>query len=249
MSKLSIELDFHWAEHVFSMDAQKDVRFKVLIIEDEPDIRELMSFQLTEAGLDVRELPNGNDFSETFESYRPDIVLVDQILPGRSGRDIINEIRGHSSLGMTPVMMVSALHSESDKVGSLEVGADDYLTKPFGNRELIARARALFRRSKLLSLNSQVIQYGDLEVQTKSHRVLVAKQSVDLTLTEYKILLELLLNQGQVLSRDWLREKALGNMNVTDRTIDVHMAAIRKKMGAMSEAVTTVRGVGYRLGN
>lgn len=221
---------------------------RVLVIEDEEEIREFLVSQFIEVGNQATGLSSGEAVIQSMESFQPSVILLDQMMPGKSGRDVIREIRSHARFSETPIMMVTGLDSEQEKIEALEMGADDYVTKPFSVKEVIARAQALVRRSKAAHKSQQKnLTVGELNIDFTAHRVMMRGQEVPLTLTEFKILCELLKQQGQVLTRDKLRERALGNLNVTDRTIDVHMASLRKKLAEMGDKIETVRGVGYRM--
>lgn len=221
---------------------------RVLVVEDESDIREFLLSQLIDNGMKVEGIASGDAMFDTIENFKPDVILMDQMMPGRSGRELIQDLRTNVAYSEIPVMMVTGLDSEGEKVVSFGAGADDYVTKPFSVREVIARIQALVRRSHATHRSQQRnIVVKDLQVDLIAHRVVMNGKEVPLTLTEFKILVELLKQAGQVLSRDRLRERALGNLNVTDRTIDVHMASLRKKLETMGDAIETVRGVGYRL--
>lgn len=223
-------------------------QLKVLVVEDESDIREFLVSQLIDNGMSVEGISSGEQLMETMSQFKPDVILMDQMMPGRSGRELIQEIRANVAFSEIPIMMVTGLDAEGEKVVSFGVGVDDYVTKPFSIREVIARIQALVRRSQSTHRSQQRnIVVKDLHVDLVAHRVVLSGKEVPLTLTEFKILVELLKQAGQVLSRDRLRERALGNLNVTDRTIDVHMASLRKKLELMGDAIETVRGVGYRL--
>lgn len=221
---------------------------RVLIVEDEGEIRDFLVSQFKDAGAASHGLPSGEQILQTLEVFQPNVVLLDQMMPGKSGREIIREIRTHARFSETPIMMVTGLDGEAEKIQALELGADDYVTKPFSVKELIARAQALVRRAHSTHKAQQKnLVVKDLTVDFSAHRVLLRGHEVPLTLTEFKILCELLRQSGQVLTRDKLRERALGNLNVTDRTIDVHMASLRKKLDDMGDSIETVRGVGYRM--
>lgn len=223
---------------------------RVLIIEDETEIRDLLVSQFTDGGFEALGLESGIRVLVTLESFHPDVILLDQMMPGKSGKEVIYEIRSNGKFSEIPIMMVTGLDSEAEKVEALNSGADDYVTKPFSVREVIARTHALVRRSQVAHKSQQnKIEIKDLTVDMKAYKVIHMGEEVPLTLTEFKILCELLKQSGQVLTRDNLREKALGNLNVTDRTIDVHMASLRKKLNGMGDKIETVRGVGYRLVN
>ncbi|MCE3009358.1 MAG: response regulator transcription factor [Proteobacteria bacterium] len=221
---------------------------RVLVIEDEQEIREFLTAQFIESGCQAHGLPNGSQVAEALESFQPTLVILDQMMPGKSGKEIMKEIRSSAKFSEIPVMMVTGLDGEAEKVEALELGVDDYVTKPFSVREVIARAKALVRRSRAAHKSlQQNLVVKDLTVDFAAHKVLLKGQEIALTLTEFKILVELLKQSGLVLTRDKLRERALGNLNVTDRTIDVHMASLRKKLHEMGDAIETVRGVGYRM--
>ncbi len=221
---------------------------KVLVIEDERDIRDFVVSQFIDQGMEAVGLEAGDGILERLDHIQPDVLVLDQLMPGKSGTDIVREVRSSAKYSELPIMMVTGLDGETDKIKAFEVGADDYVTKPFSIREVIARTFALARRSNLTHKATQSnIALGELTVDFNAHRVTLHGQEVALTLTEFKILAELLKQSGNVLTRDRLREKALGNLNVTDRTIDVHMASLRKKLNSMGDSIETVRGVGYRL--
>ncbi|PWU16100.1 MAG: DNA-binding response regulator [Bdellovibrio sp.] len=229
-------------------NAASGAPLKVLIIEDESEIREFLVAHLQDSGMEVVALATGDELKVTFNSFVPDVVLLDQVMPGKSGREIIREIRSQVQFSNLPIMMVTGLDGEADKVETLADGADDYMTKPFSVREIVARINALVRRSQAAYRAQQRnIRVRDLDVDLVAHRVTLKSREIPLTLTEFKILVELLRQCGQVLTRDRLREHALGNLNVADRTIDVHMASLRKKLDEMGDLIETVRGVGYRM--
>ena len=228
---------------------------KVMVVEDESDIREILKNLLEEEGFEVVTLDNGMNLLEELTSNRPDLLLLDQILPGKTGVEAVREVRASQNFGRLPIIMVTGLSGEEDKVNALDLGADDYGTKPFYPKELAARIKALSRRSDAViagnvstpikSIEDKISRDG-LVIDFSAHRVTIDGSEVALTLTEFKILSELLKQAGQVLTREKLRERALGNLNVTDRTIDVHMASLRKKLGTIGNQIETVRGVGYR---
>jgi DNA-binding response OmpR family regulator len=226
-------------------DRKRDFRMKIMVVEDERDIRDILKGILEEEGFQVVTLDNSQSLIEEIRRHEPDLLLLDHILPGRTGVDALREVRAHEKYSRLPVIMVTGLSSEDDKVAALDIGADDYVTKPFYPKELSARIKALARRS-ITDVKRDKIVLGGLVMDFSSHRVTISNNEVALTLTEFKILAELLKQVGQVLTREKLRERALGNLNVTDRTIDVHMASLRKKLGTLGDAIETVRGVGYR---
>jgi two-component system alkaline phosphatase synthesis response regulator PhoP len=221
---------------------------RVMVLEDENEIREFLVEQFREGGMAALGLSSGEGLMGHLENFGPSLILLDQMMPGKSGAEIIREIRSNVRFSEIPIMIVTGLDGEDEKIRALDSGADDYVTKPFSVKEVIARANALVRRSKAAhkSLQKNIVA-KDLVLDMNAHKVMHRGLEVPLTLTEFKILRELLKQSGQVLSRDCLREKALGNLNVTDRTIDVHMTSLRKKLDDMGEQIETVRGVGYRM--
>jgi DNA-binding response OmpR family regulator len=240
---------------IVSVDGSKwDFNMKVLVVEDEQDIREILCEILTDEGFEVVTHDNGLNLLEQVKTNGPDIVLLDQVLPGCNGMEALRALRTDKTFGQIPVIMVTGLSGETEKISALEVGADDYVTKPFYPKELAARIRALARRSLVKNdlgahtplVEKNVISHHGFTIDFTAHRALVEGVEINLTLTEFKILAELLKLFGQVLTREKLRECALGNLNVTDRTIDVHVAALRKKLNHLGDKIETVRGVGYR---
>ncbi|MFK8137159.1 MAG: response regulator transcription factor [Bdellovibrionales bacterium] len=221
----------------------------VLLVEDEQDIRELLTQKLRSQGFLVHSIDRGDLVVKAMEAYKPDIVLLDQIMPGKMGIDVLRELRESEQFSSVPVIMVTGLGGEGEKLEAFNSGADDYVTKPFMSKELGARINAVMRRAKgsgAESARPNQLVNSNLVVDFSAHKVFVDESEVKLTLTEFKLLSELLVQAGRVLSRDQLREKVLGRLSITDRTIDVHMAALRKKLGGRGGDIQTVRGVGYR---
>ncbi len=230
-----------------SRETQKEkTLMKVMVIEDEKEIREILSNLLQDEGFQVAAFENGMTVIDELNAHQPDLLLLDQILPGKTGVEVVKEVRAIDRYKKLPIIMVTGLSAEEDKVAALDYGADDYVTKPFYPKELAARIRALARRSDVEVGKSDRIVRGGLMVDFSAHKVILDGREISLTLTEFKILSELLKQSGQVLTREKLRERALGNLNVTDRTIDVHMASLRKKLDPLGDQIETVRGVGYR---
>lgn len=223
---------------------------KVMVVEDEKDIREILCTLLSDEGFSVVPVESGVGIADKIRNEKPDLLLLDQILPEKSGAEVIKELKAAAEFRQIPIIMVTGLSSENDKVAALDLGADDYITKPFYARELTARVKAVARRADVrLKKQQPPIVRDNLTIDFAGHRVLLRGKEVPLTLTEFKILSELVKEDGQVLSRELLRERALGNLNVTDRTIDVHMASLRKKLEELGDNIETVRGVGYRFAN
>ena len=235
-------------EEVMGIRAGGNLGLRVMIVEDEKDIRDILQNIFEDEGYIVKALESGAQLLSEIEEFQPSVLLLDQILPGKHGVDLIKDIRNDAQFRHLPIIMVTGLSGEQDKVVALDFGADDYVTKPFYPKELAARVKALARRTDKNhkeEVPAKLVQ-GKLSIDYAAHRVFLEDREVALTLTEFKILSELLKQSGQVLTRERLRERALGNLNVTDRTIDVHMASLRKKLEVVGDQIETVRGVGYR---
>ncbi|MFN7730250.1 MAG: response regulator transcription factor [Bdellovibrio sp.] len=226
----------------------KATTLRILVIEDETEIREFLVAQFIENGMQAEGLSSGEGFLQRLDAFGPNVIVMDQMMPGKSGPELIRELRASLKFSELPVIVLTGLDGEAEKVTALEIGADDYVTKPFSVKEVVARVQALVRRSQSTHKSQQNnMSIQNLHVDLVAHRVTMDGHEVALTLTEFKILVELMRQAGQVLTRDRLRERALGSLNVTDRTIDVHMASLRKKLEAIADKIETVRGVGYRL--
>jgi len=223
-----------------------------MVVEDENEIRDILKNLLEEEGFEVVALDNVMNILSEIQTHQPDLLLLDQMLPGKTGVEAMREVRADANFSTLPIIMVTGLSGEEEKVNALDVGADDYVTKPFFPKELAARIKALARRSSITQGSSEAVAPSEkitkdnITMDFTAHRVWVDNIEIQLTLTEFKILSEMLRQSGQVLTRERLRERALGNLNVTDRTIDVHMASLRKKLGEVGAQIETVRGVGYR---
>ncbi len=230
------------------LDVTQNSSLRILVIEDENEIRDFLVSQFVDHQMQAEGLSSGEGFLSKLDLFQPNVIMMDQMMPGKSGTELIRELRSSLKFSEVPVIMLTGLDGEAEKVAALEMGADDYVTKPFSIKEVVARIQALVRRSQATHKSQQKhMSIQDLHVDLVAHRVTNHGAEVALTLTEFKILVELMRQAGQVLTRDRLRERALGNLNVTDRTIDVHMASLRKKLESMGDKIETVRGVGYRL--
>lgn len=218
---------------------------RVLVIDDENDVCEYLCTVLKEEGFAVEAVQDPAQVRAALDRFRPDALLVDYRMPGQSGLELIKSLRREPQWRGLGLIMVTGLAGEEDKIAALEIGADDYVVKPFSPKELAARIRAVLRRRADL-FEAEKLESGGIAVDLKSHKVFQDGEEVHLTLTEFRILTELVRNQGRVLSRDRLREMALESLAVTDRTIDVHMASLRKKLARYANSIQTVRGVGYR---
>ena len=224
---------------------------QIVVVEDEPDILEILIYNLKRDGFIVSASNNGAEGLRLIQQKMPDLVLLDLMLPGMDGLDICRHLKDDAKTQHIPVIMVSAKGEESDVVLGLGLGADDYISKPFSPRELIARVRAVLRRSttitKLENEPKNLITVENLVIDSSKHKVTLAGEPLILTATEFRILHYMACHTGRVFSRDQLLSQALREDTiVVDRNIDVHIRAIRKKMGGHYHFIETVRGVGYR---
>jgi len=223
---------------------------KILIIEDDADIRNLIRLNLTREGYDVASAEDGEDGLRLARKDQFDLMILDLMLPNMNGLDVCRAVRADEKLRGTGILIVTAKDDEADIVTGLELGADDYLVKPFNVRVLTARVRAVLRRQSGLPAHEddKPIVAGPLKIDVRRHEVLVNGKKVDLTLAEFRILENLAKQTGRVLTRNQLLDIALGQDHfVLDRTIDVHVSALRRKLGDAADCLETVRGVGYRL--
>ncbi len=222
---------------------------RVLVVEDERDISALIAFHLTREGFRVQTVESGPEALQAAYADRPDLVLLDVMLPGLSGYEVLAELRRRPDLGDVPVVMLTARREEQDRIRGLELGADDYLTKPFSPRELVLRVAAVLRRvrSPAITGSGRILRGGDITVDSDALRVRVADQSVDLTPTEYRLLVTLLERRGRVQTRQQLLEAAWDiHADIETRTVDMHIQRLRSKLGDAGDWIETVRGFGYR---
>ena len=218
----------------------------IFCVEDDDNIRELVIYTLETTGLEARGFADGTAFMEALAFDTPELVLLDIMLPGEDGLEILKKLKNSSKTKDIPVIMVTAKGSEYDKVVGLDSGADDYVTKPFGMMELISRIRALLRRSE--DAGAEEYQAANLYVCPSRHVVTVDRQNVNLTLKEYEVLCLLLKNSGTVLSRTQLLNQVWGyEFDGESRTVDVHIRTLRQKLGTAGDLIETVRGVGYKI--
>lgn len=223
---------------------------KILIIEDELNIFELIKFNLEAQGFEVAGVHEGTGAVEKIVDIRPDLIILDLMLPGKDGLTICREVRADKNLSYIPVIMLTAKSEEFDKVLGLEMGADDYMTKPFSVKELYARVKAVLRRTEMIkSSDTEEITVGSLRILPGSFEVYKNGKKLSLTLKEYELLLYLANNKNKVLTRDQLLDEIWGYEYYGEtRTVDVHIRYLRKKIEDDQEKyIETVRGVGYRL--
>ncbi len=224
-------------------------RKTVLVVDDERDLVELISYNLQRNGYNVIPVQNGAEALATAQRDKPDLVLLDLMLPGMDGTEVARRLKADPATSGIPIVMLTAKGEETDVVVGLTLGADDYVTKPFSMKILLARINNVLRRGDQPAVaEGGALKVGPLTIDTNKHEAQVEGETIKLTLTEFKLLTALAIARGRVLTRDQLMDKAMGSdVFVTDRAIDVHITAIRKKLGSASWLVHTVRGVGYRL--
>jgi two-component system phosphate regulon response regulator PhoB len=226
------------------------VTARILVVEDEPDIQELIRYHLDQAGFQVETASNGNVALQALRRRRPNLVVLDLMLPDRSGTELCREIRSDPDLKELPIIMVTARTDEVDRLVGFELGADDYVAKPFSPRELTLRVRAVLRRSSTTAEAGEapeVLQHGPLSLDVARHRCQVSDRKVELTAKEFQLLRMLMSRPGRVMSRERLLDEVWGpDVTVTLRTIDTHMKRLREKLGEAGALIDTIRGVGYR---
>lgn len=221
---------------------------RILIIEDESDLAELLDFNLRQAGFAVTVAHDGAEGLAVALAAPPDLVILDLMLPGLLGTEICRRLRGAPATAAMPILMLTARGEESDRVAGFEVGADDYVVKPFSVREVILRVKALLRRGADSPDEVKALQIGTLRIDVERHRVSVAGAEVELTALEFKLLLTLAERRGRVQSRDGLLQDVWGYQYAGDtRTVDTHITRLRTKLGAAGGLIRTLRGVGYKL--
>ncbi|MBQ5325897.1 MAG: response regulator transcription factor [Oscillospiraceae bacterium] len=219
---------------------------KIWCIEDDININDLVVYAMESSGYEVRGFVNYTEFEQAMGEDRPDLLILDVMLPDKDGMEILKELRENDATYYLPVIMLTAKTAESDRVRALDMGADDYVPKPFGVMELISRVRAVLRRTTTKSQES-ILVCGNVAIMPSRHRVDVNGVTVDLTLKEYNLLHLLISNKGQVFSRKQLMDKVWGDSYVGEsRTIDMHIKTLRQKLESGGDIIKTVRGVGYK---
>ena len=221
---------------------------RILVVDDEPDITALVAYHLARAGYRVSTATNGPDALKAAKDERPDLVVLDLMLPGLSGYDVLAELRKRDETRDVGVILLTARRDEPDRIRGLSLGADDYLTKPFSPAELTLRVQALLRRlaAPAVSAGATLVAEG-LTVDRAAHRVSLAGDELNLTATEYKLLVLLLERRGRVQTRPQLLESVWdAQPDIQTRTVDMHVQRLRSKLGEIGEMIETVRGFGYR---
>ena len=220
----------------------------IYLLEDDNNIRNFVTYALNNSGLECEGFERPSLFWEALEKQVPQLVLLAIMLPEEDGLSVLDKLRHRPDTRSLPIMMLTAKSTEYDKVIGLDAGADDYVTKPFGTMELIARVKALLRRTQPAT-DEKTYQLGVLSVCPAKHSVTVSGSDVTLTLKEFELLVFLFKHQGNVLTRDQILQEIWGyEFDGENRTVDVHIRTLRSKLGACGELIETVRGIGYRMG-
>ncbi len=220
---------------------------RILVVDDEPDLVELVRFNLAQAGFDVETAQTGEEALASLRRSAPDLMVLDLMLPDLSGTDVCRQVRSDPQLGPLPIIMLTAKSEEVDRIVGFELGADDYVTKPFSPRELTLRVKAVLRRRAGTPTTSGILERGALRLDPERHRCTVEGGDVELTAKEFHLLEALMGRPGRVMTREQLLDEVWGSdIAVTSRTIDTHLKRLREKLGAAAGLIETVRGVGYR---
>jgi two-component system phosphate regulon response regulator PhoB len=220
---------------------------RILVVDDEPDLLELVRVNLAQAGFEVETASGGREALECVRRSAPDLIVLDLMLPDIQGTDVCRELRTDPEFARLPIIMLTARADEVDRVVGFELGADDYVTKPFSPRELTLRVRAILRRRSQQIDEEESLEHRSLRLDSERHRCFVENVEVDLTAKEFDLLKRLMRRPGRVSTRDQLLEEVWGHdVTVTARTIDTHVKRLREKLGNAGAMIETVRGIGYR---
>jgi len=221
-------------------------RATVLVVEDEPDLAELLKHNIEQEGYACRVAMDGCAALDDIAKHPPDLIVLDRMLPGTSGDEVVAELRRDFNTAHIPVLMLTAKADESDELVGLALGADDYITKPFSMKRLLARIAAALRRSTVIEPEKDTATAGPITLYLSRYEVAVNHEPVALTTTEFKLLRALIQASGRVLTREHLIDKVMGSeVVVTNRTVDVHITSLRRKLNDAAAWIHTVRGVGY----
>ena len=219
-------------------------------VDDDDTIREIEVYTLTQTGFEARGFADGNSMLETLKTEIPELIVLDIMLPGKDGVEVLKEIRSDSQTAKIPVIMATAKGTEMDKIHGLDTGADDYLVKPFGMMEMVSRIKAVLRRCEPVKNEDDIVSIGDIVLNDKEHIVTAKGENVNLTFKEYKILKLFMNNLDIVFSRDKLLSEVWGVDYLGEsRTVDMHIKTLRQKLGEAGAQIKTVIGVGYKLGS
>jgi two-component system phosphate regulon response regulator PhoB/two-component system alkaline phosphatase synthesis response regulator PhoP len=220
----------------------------IAVVDDEEDIRELVSINLKKAGYKIKEFEDADSLLRSLPKSLPDLIVMDLMMPGTDGIEATKILKRDNRYSKIPVIMLTAKAEETDKIVGLEIGADDYMTKPFSPKELAARVKAVLRRSEGKKEETVIVKIGGITMDAEKHEVLVKNKKIELTATEYRILEILAARQERVFSREQLLDNLWGNeKTVVDRTVDVHIKHLREKLGSAGKIIKNIRGVGYKI--
>ena len=220
----------------------------IFCVDDDNTIREIEVYTLLQTGFEAKGFADGETLFEALKTETPDLIVLDIMLPGKDGMEILKEIRSNPETERIPVIMATAKGTEIDKIQGLDKGADDYLVKPFGTMEMVSRIKAVLRRCKREETTSDTLTIGNIMLKDNEHKVVVNGERVTLTLKEYELLKTFMLNPGIVFSRDKLLSLVWGvERAVESRTVDMHIKTLRQKLGQEGKHIETVIGVGYRM--
>ncbi len=221
---------------------------RVLVVDDEPDIVALVAYHLAKAGFRVATATDGAEAIKEARKHHPSLVVLDLMLPGMSGFDVLEAIRRDPETTGIAVLMLTARKDEPDRIKGLSLGADDYLTKPFSPAELVLRVKAILRRTGAKAERDEVLRVGDIAINRSAHTVALGEQAIDLTPTEYKLLILLAERRGRVQGRSNLLQSVWDAApDIQTRTVDMHVQRLRTKLGRAGDLIETVRGFGYRI--
>ena len=223
---------------------------KIYIVEDEPDLKDALTFNFENEGFKVNSFSDGESCLKEIKRNKPDLVILDLMLPGISGLDVCREIRTSDIFNDIAVIMLTAKGEEIDRIVGFELGADDYVTKPFSVRELILRVKVILKKQSEMNANEKTIEYGPILMNLDAHNVTVDGKDIILTALEFKLLKHLLKRRGRVQTRDQLLADVWDlSSEVTTRTVDTHIKRLREKLDKTGNLIQTIRGVGYRFNN
>lgn len=221
---------------------------RILVVEDEKDIQDVLGYNLRQAGHEVVIASRGDDGLRMARAQKPDLVLLDLMLPGMSGTEVCHALKRDAGTSAIPIVMITARSEELDRVVGFEIGAEDYIVKPFSVREVMLRVQALLRRASTKAETSEaIIEHGRLRVDKEAHRAWVDGKEIELTALEFKLLVTFYERRNRVQTRAKLLDDVWGiTADITTRTVDTHVKRLREKLGPIGDAIETVRGVGYR---
>ena len=223
---------------------------KIYIVEDEPDIRETLEYNFSNEGFEVFTAPDGEEALSNIKKVLPDVLILDLMLPGVSGLDVCKSIRADDDIRDMSIIMLTAKGEEIDRVIGFELGADDYVTKPFSVRELILRVKVLLKKQRESLVENKLVTFGPIRIDLDAHELRINDKEIVLTALEFKLLQHLVKRKGRVQTREQLLGDVWGySAEVTTRTVDTHIKRLREKLGNTSDYIQTIRGVGYRFSN